>query len=183
MTGLRFDFQRECTQKALAELPGLAINCGANDDPANLKALDPERVVNCDLFSHDQVLDRPNVVDVMFDCAADTWPFSNGEAALVILGDILEHLTPEEIGFALREARRVSLRLCITVPEDHRDDVSDERADAFPRGAVHRTTVTRALLKPLLDWAGWTVDEWRTVEYDNGVFWGQRTDGHFIHCH
>lgn len=180
MTTLRFAFQAECAEQALAELDGLCLNVGANDDPANLKALDPERVVNCDLFEQDQVLDRPNAVDVIFDCAKDRWPFEDSDAVLVVLGDILEHLTPEEIGHALREARRVSARLCVTVPEDRRDDVSDERADLFPRGAVHRTTVTRALLSPLLEWAGWAVTDWREVCYDDGGMWGKRTMGHFI---
>lgn len=190
MTGLRFDFQSECVTCALDELTGLALNIGANDDPAHLKQLDPDRVVNCDLFATDQVLDRPNMVDRLFDCARDRWPFEDGEAAIVVLGDIIEHLKPAEIDHALGEARRVTARrrvprddwgrLCVTVPEDHRDDVSDLRADMFPRGAVHRTTVTRELLIPILSRASWTVQEWREVEYDSGVFWGKRTMGHFI---
>lgn len=185
----RFAFQRQAVQETLTALGDasiaeqehlLIVNVGANDDPANLKYEAPDRVINCDLFAHDQVLDRPNQVDQIFDCARERWPFADGQAALVILGDILEHLTPEEIGYALREARRVARRLCVTVPEDHRPEVSDERADQFPRGAVHRTTVTRALLEPLLDWAGWTVTDWREVCYDDGRHWGQQTGGHFI---
>jgi hypothetical protein len=180
MSADRFAFQRDCIKRALAESDGLALNVGCNDDDPRHKQLDPVRVVNCDLFAHDQVLDRPNAVDVLFDAARDEWPFESSTAALVVLGDILEHLTPEEIGATLREARRVGRKLCITVPEDHRDEVSNERADTFPRGAVHRTTVTRALLEPLLEWAGWHVTGWQTVEYDDGRFWGQRTMGHFV---
>lgn len=180
MTATRFDFQRECADQALEQLDGLILNVGANDDPAHLKDCSPARVMNCDLFDVDQVLDRPNAVDVAFDAAQDVWPFTDSEAALVVLGDILEHMTPEEIGATLKEARRVGTRLCVTVPEDRRQEVSDERADTYPRGAVHRTTVTRALLEPLLEWAGWSVTDWREVLYDDGGMWGKRTMGHFV---
>lgn len=179
MTGLRFDFQRECVDSALRDLDGLILNVGANDDPAYLKDRSA-RVVNCDLFQHDQVLDRPNSVDVCFDAAKDEWPFEDDAAALVVLGDILEHMTPNEIAATLREARRVGRRLCVTVPEDHRGEVSNERADTYPRGAVHRTTVTRELLRRALIETGWTVTGWREVEYDDGTFWGERTMGHFL---
>lgn len=180
MTTARFPYQQEAARRALEEEDGLVLNVGCNDDPAKLKTLDDLRVVNCDLFAVDAVLDQANAVDQVFDAAREEWPFESCTAALVVLGDILEHLTPEEIGGTLREARRVGRRLCITVPEDHRDEVTNERADTFPRGAVHRTTVSRALLEPLLEWAGWIVTDWRVVEYDSGVFWGRQTMGHFI---
>lgn len=176
----RFEFQRECVRAALDDDQGVCLNVGANDDNGNLKSLDPDRVINCDLFDHDQVLDRPNAADVLFDAARDRWPFDDGSACLVVLGDILEHLTPDEIEAALIEARRVGRTLCITVPEDHRDEVSDERADTYPRGAVHRTVVTEQLLRRALKATGWHVTSWRIVEYDDGRFWGQRTMGHFV---
>ncbi len=175
----RFPFQRRCVTDAL-DLPGVILNVGCNTDPGHLKTCDPDRVVNCDLFAHDNVVDTQNRADVLFDAARDRWPFDDDAAALVVLGDILEHLTADEIAAALGEARRVSQRLCVTVPEDHRPEVNDDRADEFPRGAVHRTTVTRALLERLLADTGWTVTGWETVEYDSGVFWGQRTMGHFV---
>lgn len=180
MTATRFDFQRLIAQRSLAAGEGPVLNVGANDDPAVLKQLDPERVINCDLFDHDQVLDRANHVDVLFDCARDRWPFKRREAVLVILGDILEHLTPEEIAAALREARRVSRRLCVTVPQDDRKSTSNETADRMPRGAVHRTIVTEPLLRQALVDTGWKVTEWREVEYDSGAFWGKRILGFFL---
>lgn len=180
MTTLRFDFQRQCVRAALAASDLLVINCGCNDDPAHLKAESPDRVLNCDLFAHDTVIDRRNAVDVLFDAARDRWPFADDDAELVVLGDILEHLKPTEILATLREARRVSLSLCITVPRDERDSNCDEVADSMPRGAVHRTIVTDELLRHLLEEAGWTVTEWREVEYDSGVFWGKQTMGYFV---
>lgn len=180
MTATRFDFQRQCAQDALDELDGSILNVGANEDPAHLKALSPERVINCDLFEHDQVLDRPNVVDCLFDCAKDRWPFERRDAALVILGDILEHLKPAEIAHALRQARRVGQRLCVTVPNDDRESNCDAVADTMPRGAVHRTIVTEPLLRQALVDAGWQVTEFRQVEYDSGINWGKRIVGYFV---
>lgn len=171
----RFPYQRDSAERALRDLSGPVLNIGSNDDPADVKAVDPDRVLNCDLFDHDQVLDRPNKVDRLFDCARDRWPFDDQSVALVIFGDILEHLTVGEIDAALSEARRVSARLCITVPLDDRDTTSDERADEYPRGAVHRTIVTAPLLKAALDRAGWTVTDWRSL--GRAMWW---TDYFFV---
>lgn len=187
MTTLRFDFQRECAQAVLDDWPietvgagQVILNVGANDDPGHIKALAPNVVYNCDLFEHDAVLDRPNAVDIRFDCVRDRWPFEDGHARLVILGDILEHLKPAEIHACLTEARRVSERLCVTVPCDDRDSTSDQVADRMPRGAVHRTIVTEDLLRGVLSATGWNITDWREVEYDNGAHWGKRVIGYFV---
>jgi hypothetical protein len=181
MTTQRFDFQRECVTDTLNATPHLSIlNVGCNEDPGNLKTLDPSIVVNCDLFERDAVMDRPNQVDMLFDCARERWPFENNTASLVVLGDILEHLSPEEIEAALTEARRVGRRLCVTVPCDDRDSNTPEQADLMPRGAVHRTIVTEPLLRDALVRTGWTVCDWREVEYDSGAMWGKRVIGYFV---
>lgn len=166
MTLERFTFQQDQTRAALADLEGLILNVGANEDPAHLKGLSPERVRNCDLFEWDTVMDRPNVVDVLFDAAKDTWPFEDQQAALVVLGDMMEHLTPSEQLYVLTEARRVSQRVAITVPMDERETNNDETADHYPRGAVHRTIVTKTLLRGALERTGWKVVEWRNVFYE-----------------
>lgn len=165
MTVERFTFQQECVREALAQLPGLILNVGVNEDPAHLKRLDPDRVVNCDLFDHDTVMGRPNLVDRLFDAGVDPWPFDDDSAALVVIGDTMEHLKPAEQTHALTEARRVATRLCITVPQDERETNNDETADGFPKGAVHRTIVTRALLRDLFDRTGWNPMVWRNVWY------------------
>ncbi len=167
MTLERFVFQRECVQQVLDNDPdGFVLNVGANEDPGDLKAIDPERVLNCDLFEHDVVMGRPNKVDRLFDAAADRWPFDDQSCALVVLGDIMEHLTIAEQEHALTEARRVSRRLAITVPQDERETNNDETANNYPRGAVHRTIVTRPLLRGVLERTGWSVMEWRNVWYE-----------------
>ena len=184
----RFHFQRDCVDRALMdtelgtdeESQLLVLNVGANDDYGQLKQIDPVRVINCDLVAEDQLLGRPNRCDVLFDAARDRWPFDDRSVALTVFGDILEHLSPDEIRLALSEARRVGWQVCITVPEDHRPEVGDEHADTRPRGAVHRTVVTEDLLRGLLGETGWDVTKWLVVEYDDGTYWGQQTMGHFV---
>lgn len=180
MTDTRFAFQRECAQDALTNRSGLILNVGCNEDPAALKALDEERVVNCDLYGHDHFLKRPNAADMLFDAATEEWPFENDEGALVVLGDILEHMSEKDIEATLREARRVAPSVCITVPEDYRPEVNAEEAGKHPRGIVHCTTVTYDMLDRLLARTGWGSAQWRRVVYDDGSSWGQRTMGWFV---
>lgn len=194
----RFAFQKDCVRHALRDLPGLVLNVGCCDDqacwPANsLKPIDPTRVINCDISAVDEIYDdpeddtrvtgsRPTAAEVLFDAARDRWPFDDGEAALVVLGDILEHLSPDDIESTLREARRVSARLCVTVPEDTRATNTPERADQFRRGHVHRTIVTEDLLRAKLKAAGWQVARFHLVpDYDNSSqFWGEQVMGYYV---
>ncbi len=165
MTTERFTFQRAATKRALAELEGLIVNVGCKEDPAHLKAFDPERIVNCDHTETDNDYGTPIAVDRVFDCVHDEWPFKDGEAALVVLGDILEHLDPAEIRTALIEGRRVAKRLCITVPEDTWPTTAAWYADGYARGHKHRTVVTEELLRGTLEATGWTVTHWAAVDY------------------
>ena len=175
MTTLRFDFQAECVRRALAELDGLILNVGCKEDPAGLKRIDPARVINCDLTDMDQDYEgQRNQIDYLFDCVLDKWPFAPGSAALVVLGDILEHLASFEIRLALKKARPIAARLCITVPQDEDDTTCDAYADQFGRGAKHRTIVTEGLLRSELERTGWKVTDWQRVDY------GLWPVGHFV---
>lgn len=179
MTFARFPYQRQCVQAALSLDHRPILNVGCNQDPGRLKELDPQRVQNCDL--HAEISGEPNVADVLFDASAAPWPYEDASVALVVFGDVLEHLTEPEMRTALHEARRVSHRLCITVPEDERKEVgAPEHVDAHPRGAVHRTTVTAHMLACAVKEAGWSVTDWQLVQYDSGQHWGQLTMGYFI---
>lgn len=166
----RFVYHQAAVRTALGEtVDGKILQVGTNEDPARLKAIDPARVINSDLFEHDTVLDRPNLVDITFDVARDKWPFKKRTLALVVMGDILEHLTPIEIHKALKEARRVSRRLCVTVPMDTRPENTNQRADLYPRGAVHRTVVNEDMLRGALAAAGWKITDWRSL--GPGIWW------------
>jgi hypothetical protein len=194
----RFAFQKDEVRKALRELPGMILNVGCCDDqacwPANsLKPIDPQRVINCDISAVDELYEdpdddtkvtgsRPTAAEVLFDAARDRWPFEDKSAALVVLGDILEHMSIEDIVSTLSEARRVSARLCVTVPEDTRETNTPERADQFRRGHVHRTVVTEQVLRRALRETGWGVSRFHLVpDYDNSSqFWGQQVMGYYV---
>jgi hypothetical protein len=194
----RFEFQKDRVRRALADLDGPVLNVGCCDDqacwPSNaLKPLDPERVINCDISAVDELYEdpdddtkvtgtRPTAAEVLFDAARDRWPFEDGSAALVVLGDILEHLSPQEILSTLMSARRVSRRVCITVPEDTRPTNTPERADRFRKGHVHRTIVTEPLLRRALKQAGWRIVRFTLVpDYDNSSqYWGQQVMGYYV---
>lgn len=194
----RFAFQKDCVRKALTEEIGLILNVGCCSDQAewpvnSLKPIDPIRVINCDISAVDELYEdpedetrvtgtRPTAAEVLFDAARDRWPFDDGAAALVVMGDILEHLSSEDILAALTEARRVSQRLCVTVPCDTRPTNTPERADQFRRGHVHRTVVTERLLRDALKAAGWRIVHWHIVpDYDNSSqFWGQQVMGYYV---
>lgn len=194
----RFDFQRDCIRRALDELPGQALNVGCCrdglDNPNDgVKHVDPERIINCDVSAIDEIYGdpedetritgtRPTAAEVLFDAAADEWPFKDDTAAIVVLGDILEHMSPDDIVSTLKEARRVSQRVCVTVPEDTRPTNTPERADRYRRGHVHRTIVTESLLRKCLRDAGWKIHKLHLVpDYDqSSVYWGQQVMGYWV---
>ena len=162
MTGLRFAWQREIVSRT----PGLVLNVGCNEDPAGLKDVRPDDVINVDIEAVDSALNRPNRVDVLLDVTRDTWPWDDDEAELVVLGDIVEHLLPAEAKSMLREAKRVGKMIAITVPEDAREEILTQQAPESNPYAFHRTIVTEDYLRELLRITGWHPVEWHTVNYE-----------------
>ncbi len=154
MTGLRFEYQREAAKKT----KGLVINVGSYNDPANVKSIAPERILNCDIQRHDGV-------DIVFDMR-DEWPFLSDSVELVILGDILEHLFYIEALEALTEARRVSQRLVITVPEDDRHEGTDIYEEDEFGARWHCYTWTEERLKKILEETKWSIEDWLEVDYN-----------------
>ena len=120
VTGVpRFDFQRGAVHNS----KGFVINAGCNADPAGLKSSDPDRVINVDLHAFDDGMNRANLVDKVFDITdAKAWEenFAANSAELVVFGDVLEHMGPDQMVDCLVAAHRVAPRVCITIPEDHR---------------------------------------------------------------
>lgn len=160
MTAERFGFQRNC----LANTTGIVLNVGCDEDPARLKSIAPDRVINCDINTYNEHMQRPNLIDVVMD-VREPWPFPDNFAELTIFGDILEHLYPSEAVGALSEARRVSSKLCLTVPEDSRWEEDGVATDA-QGGRTHCTTWDEEHVCMLLEESGWlNVEEWRTVDY------------------
>lgn len=148
----RFDFQISAT----AQAEGIVLNVGCNEDPAQLRQRFGSKVVNCDITAWDAHMNRPNVVDQVFDLCVTPWPFEDDYAALVLFGDVLEHMPVEKIVAALTEARRVGRELCITVPEDHRiDEAKAQEAWVAGEYNEHTTITTEPLLREILVRTGW----------------------------
>lgn len=173
MTSTRFPWQLQKANDAVNAKPDKKVlNVGANNDPAGLRARFPANVVNCDLEHADSRLGYENHIDVQFNCAYDTWPFDDNSASLVIMGDIIEHLFPSELDFALREANRVADFIAITVPEDPRFLTDKEEFELYQdgpkkedQGRTHCALVTEEYLREHLAANGWVVTEWQTVDY------------------
>lgn len=153
VTGVpRFDFQIA----ACAHAEGIVLNVGCNEDPAQLRQRFGSKIVNCDLMAFDHGMNRPNVVDQVFDMTDFPWPFDDEYASLVLMGDVLEHMPYDVIVDCMKEARRVGREMCVTVPEDHRIDPEAARK-AWKKGEYneHTTICTEDLLREALEASGW----------------------------
>lgn len=153
VTGVqRFDFQLA----ACAHARGVVLNVGANEDPAQLQQRFGTKIVNCDLMAYDTGMGRPNVVDKVFDMTEFPWPFEDGYADLVLMGDVLEHMPYSVIVDCMKEAARVGREMCITVPEDHRiDEAAAQKAWKKGEYNEHTTILTETVLREALTEAGW----------------------------
>lgn len=177
----RFDFQRGAVHNS----KGFVINAGCNEDPAGLKSMAPERVINVDLMAYDTGMNRPNLVDKVFDITllAD-WQreFAPDSAELVVLGDVMEHFSPDAMVAALTGAYYVAKRICITIPIDHR----------IPEGAQfrpgiyneHVTTATEEVMRGVLERSRWKPFVWLSdVHWGFDDLPGKPMLGHCIEAH
>lgn len=159
---LRYDFQVEVCETH----PGVILNVGCNEDPAQLQARFGSRIVNCDMEAWDHHMDRANIVDQVFNALEFPWPVQDSSAEVVLLGDIMEHFTREAMIEVLKECARVGDKVAITVPEDTR---IDERAqhEVWDRDAynLHTTVVTRELLTSVLHQSGWSAERFIEGEW------------------
>lgn len=157
----RFQYQRRCVENTF----GIVLNVGCNEDPAGLQATYGSRVINCDIEEFDSYLDgRPNRVDEVFDMTKPPWPFRDDYAELVLIGDTLEHLYPEEAEKALREAHRVGRKLAITAPRDGRfmDDGVRQSESGY---RTHCIEVTEEYLREMLGKTGWEITQLIVTHY------------------
>ena len=174
---LRYDWQIECARQA----KGVVLNVGCNEDPARLRARFGSRIINCDLEAEDHHMKRPNHADLVFNCLDVPWPVAEKSAALVVLGDILEHFTREAMVDTLAEARRVAAWVCVTVPEDTRiDEAEQHRVWAKDAYNLHTTVVTREVLEQALHMAGWSLTRYTAGLWGIGGDWGP--EGIKGHC-
>jgi hypothetical protein len=158
----RFDFQRQAVEHST----GVVLNIGCNEDPAHLRDIYSDRVINCDAYEKNDASGQAYPVDAIFDCT-EPWPFRDNSAELVVLGDIVEHLYPDELHVCLDEANRVAEKLCITVPEDHRveEDGYFDVINDVPKGIVHVHPVTEKYLLDMLRVTGWEIARLLVIDY------------------
>lgn len=168
---LRYDFQIACARLAA---PGIVLNVGCNEDPSKLRQRFGNRVINCDREGYDDHMNRPNVVDRIFDALETPWPFADDSAELVVFGDILEHFPVEQSIRALTEARRIANTVCVTVPEDTRIDEAAELAK-WQHGVynLHTTIVTKEVIEHLFSESGWELDWLVGGLWGIGGDWGE----------
>lgn len=173
----RLEFQRQC----VARTTGTVYNVGSANDPARLRVNHGGRVLNCDMRNETDRLGQHVCPQLQFDCTG-LWPVADDSGDLVVLGDIIEHLTDTEIRHVFAEAHRVARQLCVTVPLDDRP-WSDPKLGRLPPGDYewyakwegrlgeapkprpHINEVTRAKLESLLALTGWRVEELHEVDY------------------
>jgi hypothetical protein len=167
MTAKRFGYQIKAAQENIAKFGMPVLNVGCNTDPAGLKVMFPNHVVNVDFTRYDYVLDKSIVADLYFDIVQD-WPLANDTVGLVILGDILEHISWENWNHVLGEARRVSRYLCITVPNDNRI-ITDLRN--YPLGSYHVIQVMEDKLLQFLSENYWKVQDYQKLGREDKLSW------------
>jgi hypothetical protein len=152
----RYVYQRDCAER----FTGRVLNMGCNEDPGKLRASFGERIINCDIEGWDKYMNRPNVVDRIFNCLHFPWPFPDKYADLVILGEILEHFPVSQMIEALNESKRVSDNVCITIPEDTRITEEDELKKWNKEGYnLHTTVATRDTVDHILSETGFIPTE------------------------
>lgn len=163
MTTERFAYQRNCAMM----FPGKIVEIGVNDDPAGHKQVFGDRIVQCDRYEWDEALNYAIRADRYFDAGNEPWPFEDDEFELCIMGDVFEHLYPEEGEHALREAHRVATHLCMTVPEDHRV----EEGTVIAAGSCHVVVCTEEYIRGMFEKTGWEIIEMRGLDYVS-IPWG-----------
>lgn len=149
---------------------GRILNVGCNTDGARLREL--KGAVNLDVTKRDRFTGADLPVDVIGDARALAY---TGEFDTVVLGELLEHMTPADAVLSLQQAKKALKadgRIVITMPHDRRPNPEPSLEYARDVSFFHRN-FTRA---DLLDWvlsAGLTVERLANIEY----IWGEKGTG------
>lgn len=168
MTLKRWDYQ----ESAINATDGKVLNVGAANDWPNFRKRFGGKVVNTDIHRFLPGMDylysgtgEPDSADLYFDATVAPWPIEDDAYALVIMGEILEHISNLGAVTALKEARRVGHKLVVTCPLDW-DFLGSEDPDAVAKGGAHISLITEEILGNLLSLAGWHVTDWQQVDYE-----------------
>jgi SAM-dependent methyltransferase len=160
----QFTFQHKHAQ-------GRILNIGCASDPSGFAQ---RGAVNLDVTRQDPITGQPFPAHVIAD-ARETLPACIGEFDTVILGDILEHMTPDDQRRAIIEASRVLTqggRLLITCPFDTRapeiQQAGSQGTEEYAEGVsvFHADRVTREELRADCLSAGLTIEREEVLDYN-----------------
>lgn len=168
MTLRRWQYQED----AIRSTEGKVLNVGAANDWPNFRSRYPGKVTNTDIYRFlpgEHYLyaadSEPDSSDIYFDCTVAPWPVEDDDYELVIMGEILEHISNLGAITALKEARRVGNRLVITAPLDP-DFLGSDDDDVVTKGGAHISLITEDVLRLLLELSGWSIVDWQQVDYE-----------------
>lgn len=160
----QFTFQHKHAQ-------GRILNIGCASDPTGFAQ---RGAVNLDVTRQDPIMGLPFPAHVVVD-VRETLPSCIGEFDTVILGDILEHMIPDDQLRSIYEASRVLTptgRLLITCPFDTRapaiQQAGSQGTEEYAEGvsAFHADRVTREGLRAACLSVGLTIEREEVLDYN-----------------
>jgi len=144
---------------------GTILNVGSDVDLPNLQQF--QNAINVDIR-------QTSNVDIVCDARQLSEMFNGQKFDTIILGDIVEHLTDDDILKVLTEAKMVSKgKIIITCPEDNRTKKAQQdmglgyRADEYPESVYnyHYKPITKELLFDLVQQAGLSITHYEPIDY------------------
>ena len=131
--------------------------------------------MNLDIQDRDSFTGAPLPVDVIAD--ARDLPYEN-DFDTVVLGEILEHMTPEDAVLSIRQAAKACVNggsIVITMPHDTRQQSHENAGKEYVKGvmAYHHRHFTREDLLGWVELAGVSVAMVADIDY----VWGQKGTG------
>lgn len=151
---------------------GKVLNIGCGHDLADIKSLG---AVNLDIALADPIHGNPNKVDILAD-ARDLPESLHNSFDSIILGDILEHMSEEDIVKSLKCAKKCLREdgyLIITIPDDDRDfsrqhikdGVTGKELYADGISCFHLRRISKEDLERMISGAGMSIKFIQELDY------------------
>lgn len=167
----QFNFQHKHARGKIA-------NVGCNDDGFNFR---DRGAVNIDVNTEDELTKRNIPVDVIADAR---FTYAENEFDTVILGDILEHMTDDDVLNTL-ESAKIALkdggRIIVTVPDDFRNTQEQHIVEGlsnpdleYTHGVSHYHTrrIPEELVRTWFEKAGLEIETFQEIDYTFCLGWG-----------
>lgn len=150
---------------------GRILNIGCDEDASGFLH---RGAVNLDVTISSPLTNSTNPAHVIWD-ARDALPDCLGKFDSVILGDILEHLNPQDGVQALKNASRVLLpqgRIIVTVPDDAERSPQEQHACATGKetyapgvNALHHRPISKEALLKQITSSGLECETYQELDY------------------